>query len=193
MLQIFKHLYPHINVQSIIAAAMLVPAVFLLCCYYCYYYCYCYCCYCKNTGRHYQVSLESCDGCCLTIHIVSKKSVGHDLPVLQKRTLTPLPNNFHNFITATIIPSFEKQRLIGTNLQLWSYFLRRTLTASVTRPLFQVMVDNPFLTNITRQCQRMQLTTSQLVPAVMDAILKKKSLESILQSIVLSVNSGVPT
>ena len=31
--------------------------------------------------------------------------------MLQKRTLTPLPNNFHNFITATIIPSFEKQHL----------------------------------------------------------------------------------
>ena len=39
--------------------------------------------------------------------------VCHDIPVNRKRTLTPLPNNFHNFITATIIPSFEKQRLIG--------------------------------------------------------------------------------
>ena len=127
MLQIFKYQYTHINVQfvvlrimaaevhvaglslpvlvTIIAAAVLVLAVFLLCC--------CYCCYCKSTGRHYQVSLESCDGCCLTIHLVYKKSVGRDLPVLQKRTLTSLPNNFHNFITATVIPSFEKQRLIG--------------------------------------------------------------------------------
>ena len=77
--------------------------VFLVCC------CYCWCC--RNLRRHYQVSLEFCDGCCCTIQIVSKRRVSCDRPVLQERKPSSLPNNFHNFITAIIIPSFEKQRL----------------------------------------------------------------------------------
>ena len=93
------------TVLGILVAAVVLALiiVFLVCC--CYYWC------CRNLRRHYQVSLESCDGCCCTIQMVSKRRVSCDRPVLQERKPSSLPNNFHNFITAIIIPSFEKQRL----------------------------------------------------------------------------------
>ena len=118
---------------------MLVPAVFLLCC--------CYCCYCKSTGRHYQVSLESCDGCCLTIHIVSKKNVGHDLPVLQERTLTSLPSNFHNFITTTIIPSFEKQRLTRYQFAVVVFLSKKDFNNICDMPFVPSYGGQPLLNN----------------------------------------------
>ena len=96
------------TVLGILVAAVVLALiiVFLVCCCCC---CYCWCC--RNLRRHYQVSLESCDGCCCTIQIASKRRVSCDRPVLQERKPSSLPNNFHNFITAIIIPSFEKQRL----------------------------------------------------------------------------------
>ena len=107
---------------TIVGGVALALIVFLVCC--------CYCCFCKNSGRHYQVSVESCD-CCFTAHkassvppyyysrISSDDSTGYvcrDPPVSnidQKRTLSPLPNNFDNFITDTVVPSFKKQRSTG--------------------------------------------------------------------------------
>ena len=63
----------------------------------------------------YPKRLESCDDFELTTQLTSCRSdaeyVYHDIPVNRKRTLTPLPNNFNNFIVHTVIPSFEKQRL----------------------------------------------------------------------------------
>ena len=109
---------------TIVGGVVLALIVFLVCC------CCCYCCFCKNSGRHYQVSVESCD-CCFTTHkassvpsyyysrISSDDSTGYvcrDPPVSninQKRTLSPLPNNFDNFITDTVVPSFKKQRSTG--------------------------------------------------------------------------------
>ena len=109
---------------TIVGGVVLALIVFLVCC------CCCYCCFCKNSGRHYQVSVESCD-CCFTTHkassvpsyyysrISSDDSTGYvcrDPPVSnidQKRTLSPLPNNFDNFITDMVVPSFKKQRSTG--------------------------------------------------------------------------------
>ena len=85
------------------------------------------CCY--NFGTYYHRtspdSVESCDDFELATQPASKETVPlyssyrpnvqvcHDIPVNRKRMLTSLPNNFHNFITTIIIPSFEKQRLTG--------------------------------------------------------------------------------
>ena len=122
---------------TIVGVVVLVLIAFLVCC-----------CYCKNYGRHYQVSVESCD-CCFTTHKASSvppyyfsrissddiasypgshqepgyeasdDSTGYvcrDPPVSninQKRTLSPLPNNFDNFIIDAVVPSFKKQRSTG--------------------------------------------------------------------------------
>ena len=98
-----------LTIYGIIIAAMflVVLIVLLLCCY--------------NFGT-YHISPEAFDDFELAIQPASKEldfsyrpsvHVCHDIPVNRKRTLTSLPNNFHNFITATVIPFFEKQRLIG--------------------------------------------------------------------------------
>ena len=83
------------------------------------------CCYNFGTYRISPDSVESCDDFELATQPASKETVPlypsykptvhvcHNISVNRKRTLTPLPNNFHNFITTIIIPSFEKQRLTG--------------------------------------------------------------------------------
>ena len=100
-----------LTIYGIIIEAMflVVLIVLLLCCY--------------NFGT-YHISPEAFDDFELATQPASKESVQpycsyrpnvhvcHEISVNRKRTLTPLPNNFHNFITAIIIPSFEKQRLI---------------------------------------------------------------------------------
>ena len=61
--------------------------------------------------------LESCDDFEPTTQLTSCRSdaeyVYRDHSTFKKRTLTPLPKNFNNFIGRTVIPSFEKQRLTG--------------------------------------------------------------------------------
>ena len=61
--------------------------------------------------------LESCDDFEPTTQLISCRSdaeyVYRDHSTFKKRTLTPLPKNFNNFIGRTVIPSFEKQRLTG--------------------------------------------------------------------------------
>ena len=85
------------------------------------------CCYNFRTYYHRTSpdSVESCDDFELATQPASKETVPlyssyrpnvhvcHDIPANRKRMLTSLPNNFHNFITTIIIPSFEKQRLTG--------------------------------------------------------------------------------
>ena len=120
---------------AVVVLVLVVLIVLLVCC--------CYHCYCKNTRkykyyhqhRYYPVnhrSLESYDDFESTTQPTSHRSDGesfmrpgyaakldsieHEIPVFninQKRAILPLPRNFSKFIIDTIVPFFNKQRLVA--------------------------------------------------------------------------------
>ena len=116
---------------GVVAAVVVVVVVVVLCCCCCC--CYYYCCSTSRSSgkgtRYVPISsfVESCDsGFELTHpHYEEEAALDHrqevnsydaysgnaTYPVSEGRQLIPLPDNFHDFIINSVIPSFNKQRL----------------------------------------------------------------------------------
>ena len=177
----------------IIAAVFLVVLIVLLLC-------------CYNFGTCH-ISPEAFDDFELAAQPATKESVPpyfsyrpnvhlcHDIPVNRKRTLTPLPNNFHNFIIGTVIPSFEKQRLTGYQFAVVVLLSEKDFNSICDMAFVPSYGGQPLLNNSHPLMPHNAIHYGNYItahPLVTAGILRKKSLESILRSIALSVNSGLP-